>query len=76
VERRPNSRMCFVCGIENPISLKLKFYTDDEGCGASPASGRNRSTRAIPGTCTGGSSAHYWTSQLRFLYTLAFSLYD
>ena len=23
--------MCFVCGIENPIGLKLKFYTDDEG---------------------------------------------
>jgi acyl-coenzyme A thioesterase PaaI-like protein len=22
--------MCFVCGIENPIGLKLKFYTDDE----------------------------------------------
>jgi acyl-coenzyme A thioesterase PaaI-like protein len=21
--------MCFVCGIENPIGLKLKFYTDD-----------------------------------------------
>jgi acyl-coenzyme A thioesterase PaaI-like protein len=23
--------MCFVCGIENPIGLHLKFYTDDEG---------------------------------------------
>jgi len=23
--------MCFVCGIENPIGLKLKFYTDDQG---------------------------------------------
>jgi acyl-coenzyme A thioesterase PaaI-like protein len=23
--------MCFVCGIENPIGLKLRFYTDDEG---------------------------------------------
>jgi len=23
--------MCFVCGIENPIGLKLKFYTDDKG---------------------------------------------
>jgi acyl-coenzyme A thioesterase PaaI-like protein len=23
--------MCFVCGIDNPIGLKLKFYTDDEG---------------------------------------------
>jgi acyl-coenzyme A thioesterase PaaI-like protein len=31
VEKQPNSRMCFVCGIDNPIGLKLKFYTDDEG---------------------------------------------
>jgi len=31
MERQPNSRMCFVCGIENTIGLKLKFYTDDEG---------------------------------------------
>jgi uncharacterized protein (TIGR00369 family) len=23
--------MCFVCGIDNPIGLHLKFYTDDEG---------------------------------------------
>jgi hypothetical protein len=26
---QPNSRMCFVCGIENPIGLLLAFYTDD-----------------------------------------------
>ena len=31
MEKQPNSRMCFLCGIENPIGLKLKFYTDDEG---------------------------------------------
>ena len=31
MKKQPNSRMCFVCGIENPIGLKLKFYTDDEG---------------------------------------------
>jgi acyl-coenzyme A thioesterase PaaI-like protein len=31
MEKQPNSRMCFVCGIEKPIGLKLKFYTDDEG---------------------------------------------
>jgi hypothetical protein len=23
--------MCFACGIENPIGLKLAFYTDQEG---------------------------------------------
>jgi hypothetical protein len=33
LEKQPNSRMCYVCGIENPIGLKLKFYTDgDEQC--------------------------------------------
>ena len=31
MEKQPNSRMCFVCGIDNPIGLKLKFYTDEEG---------------------------------------------
>ena len=31
MEKQPNSRMCFVCGIENPIGLHLSFYTDDEG---------------------------------------------
>jgi acyl-coenzyme A thioesterase PaaI-like protein len=31
MEKQPNSRMCFVCGIENPIGLKLRFYVDDEG---------------------------------------------
>jgi acyl-coenzyme A thioesterase PaaI-like protein len=31
MEKQPNSRMCFVCGIENPIGLKLSFYTDDQG---------------------------------------------
>jgi hypothetical protein len=31
VEKQPDSRMCFVCGIENPIGLHLAFYTDDEG---------------------------------------------
>jgi acyl-coenzyme A thioesterase PaaI-like protein len=30
MEKQPNSRMCFVCGIDNPIGLKLKFYTDGE----------------------------------------------
>ncbi len=31
MEKQPNSRMCFVCGIENRIGLQLKFYSDDEG---------------------------------------------
>lgn len=31
MKKQPNSRMCFVCGMENPIGLKLRFYTDEEG---------------------------------------------
>ena len=31
MEKQPNSRMCFVCGIDNPIGLHLAFHTDDEG---------------------------------------------
>jgi hypothetical protein len=31
MEKQPNSRICFVCGIENPIGRHLRFYTDDGG---------------------------------------------
>ena len=31
MQKQPNSRMCFVCGVENSLGLKLFFYTDDEG---------------------------------------------
>ena len=31
MDKQPNSRMCFVCGIENPTGLKLRFHTGDEG---------------------------------------------
>jgi acyl-coenzyme A thioesterase PaaI-like protein len=35
MEKQPNSRMCFVCGIDTrpwgAIGLHLSFYTDDEG---------------------------------------------
>jgi len=31
LKKQPNSRMCFVCGMDNPIGLKLFFYEDDEG---------------------------------------------
>jgi len=29
--KQPNSLHCFICGIENPIGLKLKIYVTDEG---------------------------------------------
>lgn len=31
MKKQPNSQMCFVCGLENPIGLKMAFYEDDEG---------------------------------------------
>jgi len=31
MDKQSNSRMCFVCGIENPVGLHLSFYTDGEG---------------------------------------------
>ena len=31
MDKQPNSRMCFVCGVENPIGLHLHFYTDNGG---------------------------------------------
>jgi uncharacterized protein (TIGR00369 family) len=31
MQKQPSSRMCFLCGLENPIGLKLFFYTDEQG---------------------------------------------
>ncbi len=31
MEKLPSSRSCYVCGRENPISLKLDFYADEDG---------------------------------------------
>ncbi len=31
MEKQPTSKMCFVCGRENPIGLHVHFYSDDEG---------------------------------------------
>jgi acyl-coenzyme A thioesterase PaaI-like protein len=31
MKKQPNSRHCFVCGIENPIGLKLNIYELEEG---------------------------------------------
>lgn len=30
-KKQPNSRMCFICGVENPIGLKLKIYQTSPG---------------------------------------------
>jgi acyl-coenzyme A thioesterase PaaI-like protein len=28
---QPNSKHCFVCGLENPVGLKLRFFNRDDG---------------------------------------------
>ena len=28
MQKQPNSRMCFLCGLQNPVGLKLAFYDD------------------------------------------------
>ncbi len=28
---QPNSKMCFICGLENPVGLKLRIYTREPG---------------------------------------------
>ncbi len=30
IKKQPSSRHCFLCGVENPIGLKLSFYEDAE----------------------------------------------
>ncbi len=30
MNKQPNSRMCFVCGLQNPVGLKMAFYNDPE----------------------------------------------
>lgn len=30
-EKQPNSHSCFVCGLENPVGLKLKIYQTEPG---------------------------------------------
>jgi acyl-coenzyme A thioesterase PaaI-like protein len=32
MQKQPNSDHCFVCGRENPIGLRMQFYSGDDGC--------------------------------------------
>ena len=41
MEKQPNSRSCFLCGRQNPLSLKMSWYNDRD-------SGRVRSTVVVP----------------------------
>ena len=30
MDKQPNSRMCFICGLQNPVGLKMSIYSDPE----------------------------------------------
>lgn len=30
MDKQPNSRMCFLCGVENPVGLRLPIYSDPD----------------------------------------------
>lgn len=32
MQKQPSSKMCFVCGRENPIGFRLQFFEDGDGC--------------------------------------------
>ncbi len=32
MEKQPSSKMCFVCGRDNPIGFHLQFFQDGNGC--------------------------------------------
>jgi hypothetical protein len=76
MEKQPNSRICFACVIDAPACTWPSPPTMKGAASPAPAPGPGPSARAIRVICTAGSSAPYWASQLRFLYTLAFSLVD
>ncbi len=54
--KQPNSQMCFVCGMENPIGLKLFFYEDSDGRVTATFTPRNEH-QGYPGVLHGGITA-------------------
>jgi acyl-coenzyme A thioesterase PaaI-like protein len=51
--KQPNSRDCFVCGLENPYGLHLQFYDDGEGQVMAEYTVADR-FQGYPGTVHGG----------------------
>lgn len=31
ISKQPSSKMCFICGLENPVGLRLPFYNMEDG---------------------------------------------
>jgi hypothetical protein len=65
MEKQPDSRMCFVCGVDNPIGLDgapsacTQPSTPITSHAASRASGPSPTGKVIRGSCTGGSYAPF-----------------
>jgi acyl-coenzyme A thioesterase PaaI-like protein len=53
MQKQPNSRMCFVCGMQNPIGLKAFFYQDEEGRVVAHFTGKEEH-EGYPGVMHGG----------------------
>ena len=53
MQKQPNSRMCFVCGMRNPIGLKVFFYQDEEGRVVAHFTGKEEH-EGYPGVMHGG----------------------
>jgi uncharacterized protein (TIGR00369 family) len=53
MQKQPNSRMCFVCGMQNPIGLKAFFYQDEEGRVVAHFTGQEEH-QGYPGVMHGG----------------------
>ena len=75
MEKQPNSRMCFVCGIDNAVGLHLHFYTDDEGRCIARFQPREKH-QGFPGQLHGGVISTLLDALPKLLYTLSLSLYD
>lgn len=53
MKKQPNSRMCFICGLQNPAGLRMAFYqTEDGECVATVAPGEEY--QGYPGVLHGG----------------------
>ena len=53
MQKQPNSRLCFVCGMQNPIGLKAFFYQDEQGQVVAHVTGKEEH-QGYPGVMHGG----------------------
>lgn len=53
IGKQTNSRMCFICGMDNPTGLKAQFYNMEDGSVATPFQFR-REHQSFPGRVHGG----------------------